>query len=98
MRDLTRIVLPDEQPLPSPYAEADRRQAVADLLAGNTFRPKGLNPGPYALAIAVRDGRLILDIRDEADAPLHALVLALGPRAAVHPAQAAQIRRTGGLR
>jgi uncharacterized protein (UPF0262 family) len=77
-RDLVRISLPDEQPLPSPYAEADRRQAVQDLLAGNRFRPKGLS-GPLALHIMVRDGRLILDIRDAADAPLHALVLALGP-------------------
>jgi len=73
-----RIVLPDAQPLPSPYAEADRRQAVEDLLAGNRFRPVGL-AGPFVLQIMVRDGRLILDIRDEADKPLHALVLALGP-------------------
>lgn len=77
-RDLVRIVLPDAQPLPSPYAEADRRQAVEDLLAGNRFRPAGLD-GPFGLQIMVRDGRLILDIRDAADAPLHALVLALGP-------------------
>lgn len=77
-RDLIRIVLPDAQPLPSPYAEADRRQAVEDLLAGNSFRPKGLS-GPFGLAIMVRDGRLILDIRDAEDKALHALVLALGP-------------------
>jgi uncharacterized protein (UPF0262 family) len=79
MRDLVRIVLPDAQPLPSPYAEADRRQAVEDLLAGNRFRPKGIEVQALVLSIAVRDGRLILDIRDEADQPLHALVLALGP-------------------
>lgn len=78
-RDLVRIVLPDGQTLPSPYAEADRRQAVEDLLAGNRFRPNGLKEGPYGLAIAVRDGRLILDIRDADDQALHALVLALGP-------------------
>lgn len=77
-RDLVRIVLPDAQPLPSPYAEADRRQAVEDLLAGNCFRPKDL-AGPFGLQIMVRDGRLILDIRDAEDQPLHALVLALGP-------------------
>jgi uncharacterized protein (UPF0262 family) len=77
-KDLIRIVLPDAQPLPSPYAEADRRQAVDDLLAGNRFRPKGLQ-GPYTLQIMVRDGRLILDIHDAGDAPLHAMVLALGP-------------------
>ncbi len=79
MRDLVRIVLPDAQPLPSPYAEADRRQAVEDLLAGNRFRPKGIDAERMVLSIAVRDGRLILDNRDEDDQPLHALVLALGP-------------------
>jgi uncharacterized protein (UPF0262 family) len=79
-RDLVRVELPDWQQLPSPYAEADRRQAVEDLLAGNLFRPHGLQEdGPYGLALAVRDGRLIFDIRDGEDRPLRALVLALGP-------------------
>ncbi|WP_237212913.1 UPF0262 family protein [Falsiroseomonas oryziterrae] len=77
-RDLIRVVLPDAQPLPSAYAEADRRQAVEDLLAGNVFRPKGLT-GPFALSLTVREGRLGFDIRDSEDRPLHALVLALGP-------------------
>ena len=78
-RDLIRVDLPDGPQLPSPYAEADRRQAVEDLLAGNRFRPQGMKEGPYGLAIAVRDGRLIFDIRDAEDQPLRALVLALGP-------------------
>ena len=78
-RDIVRIELPDHAPLPSAFAEADRQQAVADLLAGNRFSPAGLQPGPYVLHLALRDGRLLLDIRDEADAPLHAYVLALGP-------------------
>lgn len=77
-KDLIRIVLPDAQPLPSPYAEADRRQAVEDLLAGNVFRPKDLTP-PFGLQLTVRDGRLGFDIRDAEDRPLHAMVLALGP-------------------
>ncbi len=76
---LVRLELPDASPLPSAYAEADRRQAVADLLQRNVFAPVGLPPGPYVLHLAVRDGRLLFDIRDAADVPLHALVLALGP-------------------
>jgi uncharacterized protein (UPF0262 family) len=76
---LQRILLPDEAPLPNPYAEADRAQAVADLLAGNTFDPAGLPHGPYALHLEVRDGRLVLDIRDAAEAPLRIIALALGP-------------------
>ncbi len=79
-RDLVHVVLPDAHSLlPTPYAEADRRQAVDDLLVGNRFRPQSTAPGPYGLHICVRDGRLILDIRDTADAPLHAVALALGP-------------------
>lgn len=80
-RRLARIELPDASPLPSPYAEADRRQAVDDLVAGNRFDPAEIAcPGPFALHLMVRDGRLILDIRDAGtDAPLRAIILALGP-------------------
>jgi uncharacterized protein (UPF0262 family) len=76
---LVRIELPDAQPLPSPYGEADRRQAVADLLAANRFDPVGLDGGPYALHLLLRDGRLVFDIRDPGDRPLRAVILALGP-------------------
>lgn len=76
---LARIELPDNTALPSAYAEADRAQAVADLLAANRFDPQGLPPGPYGLHLCVREGRLVFDIRDGQDTSLHALVLALGP-------------------
>ena len=76
---LARLELPGAIPSPSPYAEADKRQAVADLLVANRFAPQGLPEGPYALHLSLREGRLVFDIRDAADAPLHALVLALGP-------------------
>ena len=56
---LVRIELPEEPPAPSVYAEADRRQAIADLLTGNRFDPPNLPPGPYALAVSVREGRLV---------------------------------------
>jgi uncharacterized protein (UPF0262 family) len=80
-RDLIRIELPEAAPPPSPYAEADRRQAVRDLLCGNRFRPAGVpRPGPFALRLWLRDGRLVLDIRDGQDGrPLRAVALALGP-------------------
>ena len=78
-RHLIRIELPEAPPPPSTYAEADRRQAIEDLLRGNRFAPEGLGPGPFALNLSVREGRLILDIRDVADAPLRAIILVLGP-------------------
>jgi len=78
-RDLLRIDLPEGPPIPSPFVEADRQQAVADLLAGNRFVPAELPPGPYALRLELREGRLLIDVRDAQDAPLHAYLLALGP-------------------
>ena len=68
----------------SPILEADRAQAVADLEAQNSFSlcPAGGRtppPGPYTLHLSVQEGRLVFDIRDQADAPITALGLALGP-------------------
>ena len=63
----------------SPVLEADRAQAVADLLVENHFAPVGLSAGPYALRLSIQEGRLVFDIRRPDDAPLAAIVLALGP-------------------
>ena len=76
---LIRVELPEEAPAPSAYAEADRRQAIADLLHHNRFDPVGQLPGPYVLGLAVREGRLVFDIRNAANETLHVLALALGP-------------------
>lgn len=78
-RRLVRIELPDASPLPSAYAEADRQQAVADLLQGNHFDPQDVPDGPFVLHLMVREGRLVFDIRDAGDAPRRAVILALGP-------------------
>jgi len=82
---LSRVVLEEDAGgnLP-PLLEADRAQAVADLVASNRFEPLALKrahdaDGPYALHLAIRDGRLVFDIRHDDDAPLAAIGLALGP-------------------
>jgi uncharacterized protein (UPF0262 family) len=62
----------------TPYQEADRGQAVADLTAENHFRVAG-HAGPFLLHLSIQEGRLIFDVRNSADAPLTALGLALGP-------------------
>ena len=79
MPDLCRVVVEGEKLTRlAPLLEADRTQAIADLLADNHFRPKGRTP-PLALHLRIHEGRLVFDIRDEADAPLIAHAFALGP-------------------
>jgi uncharacterized protein (UPF0262 family) len=67
----------------SPLLDADRAQAVADLLAENSFLPMRdgavMEPGPYHLHLSIQEGRLVFDIRRTDDTPLHSIVLALGP-------------------
>jgi uncharacterized protein (UPF0262 family) len=82
---LTRVVLEDEGPANlSPLIEADREQAVADIAQANRFVPLTLKAGqlcegPFALHLALRDGRMVFDIRCDDDSPVAAIGLALGP-------------------
>ena len=79
---LDRVILDGDSPNNlSPFIEADREQAVADLAAANHFAPLiGTGqPGPYALHLSIQEGRLIFDIRDVPGEPLIVVGLALGP-------------------
>ncbi|EQB11032.1 MAG: hypothetical protein K0R64_1553 [Novosphingobium lindaniclasticum] len=61
--------------------EQERRIAIFDLIEDNVFKPLRAfdagHEGPYRLRLAVRDGRLSLEIGDEAGNPLEAMVLGL---------------------
>lgn len=82
---LLRVVLTGEALTRlSPLLEADRAQAVADLEAENSFALSGTadhpaRPGPYVLHLSIQEGRLVFDVRDQADTPITAMGLALGP-------------------
>lgn len=62
--------------------EQERRIAIYDLIEDNSFKPlrawEAGYTGPYRLKLAVSDGRLAMDISDEADSPLESLLLGLG--------------------
>ncbi len=69
---------------PTPEIEQERKVAIFDLLEENSFalparddRP-GL-PGPYRLALAIRDGRLVFNITNEASEKVGEFHLSLGP-------------------
>ncbi len=61
--------------------EQERRIAIFDLIEDNLFKP--LRPfangheGPYRLYLSVRDGRLSIQVSDEAGKELETLVLGL---------------------
>jgi uncharacterized protein (UPF0262 family) len=63
----------------SPLQEADRAQAMTDLAGENAFSPVAKPDALSVLHLSIQDGRLVFDIRDEDEAPIAAIVLAMGP-------------------
>jgi uncharacterized protein (UPF0262 family) len=78
---LSRLVLEGEALTRlDPVLEADRAQAVHDLLHDNRFAPaRDGGRGPYGLRLSITEGRLAFDLRGADDARLHGVALALGP-------------------
>jgi uncharacterized protein (UPF0262 family) len=59
--------------------EHERAVAIFDLLEENSFAPVAGRKGPFNLHLSIEENRLLLDIRDEADAPLERVPLPLQP-------------------
>lgn len=82
---LCRIDIDDSAlPPPSPEMAQDRRVAVFDLLEDNSFAlpardGKSVPDGPYALLLAVREGRLVFDLTTETGDKLAEFHLSFGP-------------------
>ncbi|MBY0563787.1 MAG: UPF0262 family protein [Hyphomonadaceae bacterium] len=66
----------------SPNAEQERRIALFDLKESNTFVVIGESRGPYALTLAMAEGRLIFDVADSS-----------GERVCVHPVSMGSLRK-----
>ncbi|MES2843591.1 MAG: UPF0262 family protein [Pseudomonadota bacterium] len=69
---------------PTPEIEQERRVAIFDLLEDNSFalparEGRVAAPGPYRLGLAIRDGRLVFDIGNEAAEKVGEFHLSLGP-------------------
>ena len=76
----------DDSGLPAPTAEVEqeRKVAVFDLLEDNSFalpaRGEGPAPeGPFRLALAIREKRLVFDIQSEDGDKVGEIHLSLGP-------------------
>ncbi|MEM1150602.1 MAG: UPF0262 family protein [Pseudomonadota bacterium] len=85
MARIIHIALDDANlPPPTPEIEQERKVAIFDLLENNSFalparedRPDA--PGPFKLALSIREKRLVFDVRSEADEPVAQFLLSLGP-------------------
>jgi uncharacterized protein (UPF0262 family) len=60
-------------------AEQERDAAINDLLDSNSFALSQGTEGPYHLILAVQTGRLVFDVRDQAQNPISAFGLSLSP-------------------
>jgi len=71
-------------PAPTPEVEQERKVAIFDLLEDNSFTlaardGQGTPDGPFRLALAIRDRRLVIDVATEAGAGVVQFQLSLGP-------------------
>ena len=69
---------------PTPEIEQERRVAVFDLLEENSFvlperEDRAVPDGPYRLHLAIRERRLVFDLKTEAEEAAAEFHLALGP-------------------
>jgi uncharacterized protein (UPF0262 family) len=70
--------------LPTPEIEQERRVAIFDLLEQNHFALPAREgrvavPGPYHLALGIREGRLVVDVSSAAGEKAGEFHLSLGP-------------------
>jgi uncharacterized protein (UPF0262 family) len=85
MSKITRLEIDDSGlPAPTPQIEQERRVAVYDILEDNSFAIPGRDDipapeGPFALTLAVRDGRLVFDTATEAGDKVAEFHLSFGP-------------------
>ena len=69
---------------PTPEIEQERKVAIFDLLEENSFgvpsrEGREVPPGPYRLALAICEGRLVFGIAREDESPVGEFHLSLGP-------------------
>ena len=81
-RSIVRIQLDERSFLRRrPEVEHEREVALFDLLEENLFclKGEGTCPGPHHLHLALREDRLVFDVRDSEGAPQKEVVLPIRP-------------------
>jgi uncharacterized protein (UPF0262 family) len=84
MTKLIAITLDDANLPSNPQIDQERRVAIFDLLEENSFTlphrdDRAVPSGPYRLALAIRDRRLVMSLATEQGDPAGEVHLSLGP-------------------
>ncbi|MCL1627138.1 MULTISPECIES: UPF0262 family protein [Roseinatronobacter] len=85
MSRISKIEIDDTGlPTPTPEVEQERKVAVFDLLEDNSFTLLGRDgqdapQGPFHMTLAIRERRLVIDLRDDAGETVSEMHLSLGP-------------------
>ncbi len=85
MTKIIHIDLDDRNlPPPTPEIDQERKVAMFDLLEDNSFSipdrdDREVPPGPYKLALSIKERRLVFDLSQENDEPAVTFLLSLGP-------------------
>ncbi len=85
MSKIIQIDLDDRNlPPPTPEIDQERKVAMFDLLENNSFSmpdrdDREVPPGPYKLALSIKERRLVFDLTQENGEPAGAFLLSLGP-------------------
>jgi len=61
------------------HMKKEQKQALQNLLAGNSFQPRNDNNGPYDVKLSIEESRLVIRMKNAADEELNMLVLSLKP-------------------
>lgn len=61
------------------YMKKEQKQALQNLLTGNSFQPRNDNNGPYSLKLSIEENRLVMRMANAAAEDLNMLVLSLRP-------------------
>ena len=79
-RRIARITL-DERSVVRRNADIEHERTVAifDLLEENSFAPAAAGAGPFHLHLGIEESRLVLDVRDAADAAVDRVLVPLQP-------------------
>ena len=85
MSKIIQIDLDDRNlPPPTPEIDQERKVAMFDLLEDNSFtmparEGREVPPGPYKLALSIKERRLVFELKQEDDSEAGAFLLSLGP-------------------